>query len=112
MESCPREADSPSALPAVLGIVVGYPALRLRGIYLALATIAFVQVVNVAVLNMPIAGGAVGIFGIPQAFASRLDYIWFFGPLFLLTMFVVHRITTTGRGLAFFAVREDELAAG
>lgn len=96
----------------VLGVAVGYPALRLRGIYLALATIAFVQVVNVAVLNMPVAGGAVGIFGIPQAFESRLDYIWFFGPLFALTMFVVYRMSRIGRGLSFFAVREDELAAG
>ena len=99
-------------LSVILGIAVGYPALRLRGIYLALATVAFVQVVNVAVLNMPIAGGAVGIFGIPQAFESRLDYIWFFGPLFLFALFLVWRIGNMGRGLAFFAVREDELAAG
>jgi branched-chain amino acid transport system permease protein len=100
------------ALGVVLGIIVGYPALRLRGIYLALATIAFVQVVNVAVLNLAIAGGAVGLFGIPQAFASRLDYIWFFGPLLILTMFLVHRISVIGAGLPFFAIREDELAAG
>jgi branched-chain amino acid transport system permease protein len=99
-------------LSVLLGLVVGYPALRLRGIYLALATVAFVQVVNVAVLNMPLAGGAVGIFGIPQAFESRIDYIWFFGPLFLLALFLVWRIGGIGRGLAFFAVREDELAAG
>lgn len=99
-------------LGLVLGVVVGYPALRLRGIYLALATIAFVQVVGVAVLNMPIAGGAVGIFAIPQAFESRLSYLWFFGPLFLLAMFLVHRVSCIGRGLAFFAIREDELAAG
>jgi branched-chain amino acid transport system permease protein len=99
-------------LGVVLGIIVGYPALRLRGIYLALATIAFVQVVSVAVLNMPIAGGAVGIFAIPQAFETRLGYLWFFGPLFLLTLFLVHRIASIGRGLAFFAIREDELAAG
>jgi len=99
-------------LGVVLGVAVGYPALRLRGIYLALATVAFVQVVNVAVLNMPIAGGAVGIFGIPQAFESRVDYIWFFGPLFLIAMLLVRRVGTVGAGLPFFAVREDELAAG
>lgn len=98
-------------LGLVLGLAVGYPALRLRGIYLALATIAFVQVVGVAVLNLPIAGGAIGIFAIPQAFESRLGYLWFFGPLFVLAMFMVHRIATIGRGLAFSAIREDELAA-
>lgn len=100
------------ALGVVLGAAVGYPALRLRGIYLALATIAFVQVVNVAVLNMPIAGGAVGIFAIPQPFTSRLGYLWFFGPLFVLAMLVVRRLGTVGRGLPLFAIREDELAAG
>ena len=99
-------------LGVILGVAVGYPALRLRGIYLALATVAFVQVVNVAVLNMPIAGGAVGIFGIPQPFESRLDYIWFFGPLFVIAMLLVRRMSGVGAGLPFFAVREDELAAG
>ncbi len=100
------------ALGVVLGVAVGYPALRLRGIYLALATIAFVQVVGVAVLNLPIAGGAVGIFGIPQPFTTRLGYLWFFGPLFLFAMLLVHRLGTVGRGLPLLAIREDELAAG
>jgi len=70
----------------VLGVALGYPALRLRGIYLALATIAFVQVFAVAVLTLPIAGGAIGIFDIPQPFEGRLAYAWFFGPLLLLTL--------------------------
>lgn len=99
------------ALGAVLGLALGYPALRLRGIYLALATIAFVQVVNVAVLNLPVAGGAVGLFGIPQAFDSRLGYLWFFGPLFILAMLLVFRLSRVGAGRALFAIREDELAA-
>ncbi|EPR42186.1 ABC-type transporter, integral membrane subunit [Desulfovibrio sp. X2] len=100
------------ALSVVLGVAVGFPALRLRGIYLALATIAFVQVVNVVVLNMPIAGGAVGIFGIPQAFDSRIAYFWFFGPLLLLTLVFVTRLERVGAGRDFMSIREDELAAG
>lgn len=95
----------------VLGLGLGFPALRLRGIYLALATIAFVQVFGVLVLNMPIAGGAVGIFGIPQAFESRLAYIWFFGPLLVLTLLFLKRLESTGTGRLFFSIREDELAA-
>jgi len=98
-------------LSVVLGVALGYPALRLRGIYLALATIAFVQVVGVAALNMPITGGAVGIFGIPQPFESRLAYIWFFGPLLLLTLALIHRLERSGTGRLFFSIREDELAA-
>jgi len=95
----------------ILGLALGFPALRLRGIYLALATIAFVQVFGVLVLNMPIAGGAVGIFGIPQAFESRLAYIWFFGPLLVLTLLFLKRLEATGTGRLFFSIREDELAA-
>lgn len=95
----------------LLGLGLGFPALRLRGIYLALATIAFVQVLGVLVLNMPIAGGAVGIFGIPQAFESRLAYIWFFGPLLVLTLLFLKRLEATGTGRLFFSIREDELAA-
>lgn len=98
-------------LALVLAVAVGLPALRLRGIYLALATIAFVQVFNVVVINTPISGGAVGIFGVPQAFESRLAYFWFFGPLLLLTLLVIARLEKIGAGRAFFSIREDELAA-
>jgi len=99
------------ALSVALGVALGYPALRLRGIYLALATIAFVQVVGVAALNMPVTGGAVGIFGIPQPFESRLAYFWFFGPLLVLTLALIHRLERSGTGRLFFSIREDELAA-
>lgn len=99
------------ALSAVLGVALGYPALRLRGIYLALATIAFVQVVGVAALNCDVAGGAVGIFGMPQVFESRLAYVWFFGPLLVAAMLLVWRIERSGFGRTLFAIREDELAA-
>ena len=99
------------ALSAPLALALGFPALRLRGIYLALATIAFVQVLGVVVLNMPLAGGAVGIFGIPQAFESRLAYGWFFGPLLALALLLVWRLERSGFGRMLFAIREDELAA-
>jgi len=100
------------AASTILGAALGYPALRLRGIYLALATIAFVQVFGVVVLNMPIAGGAIGIFGIPQPFENRLAYVWFFGPLLVLTLLFLWRLERSGTGRLFFSIREDELAAG
>src|SRR5262245_12490442 len=51
-----------AVLCAALAILVGIPALRLRGIYLALATIAFVEILRVVSLNLKITGGAIGIF--------------------------------------------------
>jgi branched-chain amino acid transport system permease protein len=57
----------------VLAIALGIPVLRLRGIFLAIATIAFVEILRVLALNLEITGGAVGIFAIPQSFQSQKD---------------------------------------
>lgn len=100
-------------LCGLLGLIVGVPALRLRGIYLALATIAFVEILRVVSLNLSITGGAVGIFGIPQAFdfGDRWQYVWVFGPLLLLTLLFARQLEKSRVGRAFRAIREDELAA-
>ena len=95
----------------LLGLVVGVPALRLRGIFLALATIAFVQILGVVALNLEVTGGAIGIFGIPQPFSSQLQYMWLAIPLLLLSMLFVARLERTRTGRALIALREDELAA-
>lgn len=94
-----------------LGILVGIPALRLRGIYLAIATIAFVEILRVLALNLEITGGAVGIFGIPQPFATPIEYLWIAVPLLLISMVLLYRLERIRVGRAFTAIREDELAA-
>lgn len=96
---------------ALLAILIGVPALRLRGIYLALATIAFIQVLQVLALNLDITGGAIGIFGIPQPFNTQTEYLWIAAPLLLLSMLFVYRLERIRIGRAFIALREDELAA-
>ncbi len=99
-------------MSALLGVAVGIPALRLRGIYLAIATIAFVEVLRVIALNLEITGGAVGIFGIPQPFASPLEYLWIALPLLIISMVLIYRLERIRVGRALTAIREDELAAG
>jgi branched-chain amino acid transport system permease protein len=94
-----------------LAVVVGIPALRLSGIYLALATIAFVEVLRVLSLNLPITGQAIGIFGIPQPFTTQLSYALVALPLFVLVTLFVYRLERVRTGRAFTAIREDELAA-
>ena len=101
-----------AVVSGILGILVGIPALRLRGIYLALATIAFVEVLRVLSLNLEITGGAVGIFGIPQPFATPIEYLWIALPLLLMSMILLYRLEGIRVGRAFTAIREDELAAG
>lgn len=95
----------------ILGVIVGIPALRLRGIYLAIATIAFVEILRVVSLNLEITGGAVGIFGIPQPFQTTIEYLWITIPLLLVSIFFLYRLEKIRVGRAFAAIREDELAA-
>jgi branched-chain amino acid transport system permease protein len=98
-------------LCGILGLVVGVPALRLKGIYLAIATIAFVEILRILSLNLDITGGAVGIFGIPQPFHRAIEYLWVVLPLLLLSTGFVYRLEKIRIGRAFVALREDELAA-
>ena len=95
----------------LLAVTLGIPVLRLRGIYLAIATIAFVEILRVLSLNLEITGGAVGIFAIPQPFDSPLGYLWIVLPLLILVGILVWRLENTKVGRAFKAIREDELAA-
>jgi branched-chain amino acid transport system permease protein len=95
----------------ILAIALGIPVLRLRGIYLAIATIAFVEILRILALNLDITGGAVGIFAIPQPFNSPLEYLWIALPLLFLSMFFLYRLERIKAGRALNAIREDELAA-
>nr|WP_051021140.1 branched-chain amino acid ABC transporter permease [Synechococcus sp. PCC 6312] len=94
-----------------LGIIIGMPTLRLRGIYLAIATIAFVEVLRILALGLEITGGAVGIFGIPQPFQTPIEYLWLTLPLLVLSMVFLYRLEKIRPGRALIAIRADELAA-
>ena len=95
-----------------LALLVGRPVLRLQGIYLAIATIALVEIVRVAILNLPFTGGAVGIFGIPQPFATAAGYLLPALGLLALAGWLCQRLEGMPLGRAMAAVRNDELAAG
>ncbi|MBR8831553.1 MAG: hypothetical protein N5P05_003038 [Chroococcopsis gigantea SAG 12.99] len=96
----------------ILAILLGVPVLKLKGIYLAIGTIAWVEILRVIALNLDITGGAVGIFAIPQPFSQQIQYLWIALPLLILVMLFVYRLEKIRTGRAFNAIREDELAAG
>lgn len=96
---------------AILAVIVGIPSLRLRGIYLALATIALVEIVRVVSLNLEITGGAIGIFGIPQPFNDKFSYGYIAFPMLILAAFFTYRLERSRVGRAFISVREDEIAS-
>jgi branched-chain amino acid transport system permease protein len=98
-------------LSAGLAVIVGLSALRLSGIYLALATIAFVEILRVLSLNLEVTGKAIGIFQIPQPFGTPLSYLWLAAPLLIAAALFTYRLERVRTGRAFAAIREDELAA-
>lgn len=92
---------------AVAGLLVGIPALRLKSDYLAITTLGFGEIIRVVILNLDVVGGARGFGDIP----ALANFFWVY--LFVaVTVVVVRRMVRSVRGLAFLAVREDELAAG
>lgn len=95
------------ACAAILaGLAIGLPTLRLRGDYLAIATLGFGEIILVVINNMDVVGGARGFSDIP----GYANFFWVF--LFAaLTVYVIGRITRSSKGLSFAAVREDEIAA-
>lgn len=96
------------AAPALAAFIIGKPTLRLTGVYLAMATLAFGEVVRIAILNADsITGGALGLNGIPQ-----LTQWWHVALALILTLLVLWRLRRSKVGRAFEAIKEDETAAG
>ncbi len=92
---------------ALVAIVVGFPVLRLRGHYLAVATLGLIVIVQNLALNWDgITRGGAGLSGIP-----RLASVWWAFGLLALVVAVAWRIKFSSLGRAMFATRENELAA-
>ena len=96
------------ALPAVVAALIGGPTLRLSGVYLAMATLAFGEVVRIVVINTESwTGGSLGLNGIPQ-----LTQWWHIALALAVALFVLGRLRRSKVGRAFEAIKLDETAAG
>lgn len=99
---------------AVIGLILGYPVLRLKGIYLAIATIGFGEVVRVFMLNIDnfvgfeLTGGALGLNGIPV-----LTQTWHILLILGSVIYFIVMMEAGPVGRALEAIKEDErVAAG
>ena len=102
------------ALAAVAGLLVGVPALRLRGDYLAIATLGFGEIIAILITQQNEigtfdVGGASGLHSIP-AFAEGTNFFWVYAGV-VVCVVTVWRMAYSAKGKAFLAVREDEIAA-
>ena len=96
------------AAPALMAFVIGKPTLRLSGVYLAMATLAFGEVVRIVLLNAEsLTGGALGLNGIPQ-----LTQWWHVALALIVTLVLLWRLRRSKVGRAFESIKEDETAAG
>jgi branched-chain amino acid transport system permease protein len=91
---------------AILGFLVGLPTLRLRGDYLAIATLGMSEIIRIIFLNLEITNGAAGLIGIPQFINWTWLFIFTVGIVLLLSNFV-----KSAHGRACISIREDEIAA-
>jgi len=97
-------------LAGVVGLLVGLPVLRLRGVFLAIATIGFVEALRLGViLNVPITGEGLGLSNTLSA--DPLGTINIIIASLIVIVFVVWRLTKGRLGGAWAAIRQDELAA-
>jgi branched-chain amino acid transport system permease protein len=92
-------------LASVVGVIIGFPALRLRGIYLAMATLGFGEMVRSFFLSFGPFGGSGGYRGMPHVSAL---YIWVWTTGILVLVLVIER---SRLWLEMRAVHDDETAA-
>ncbi len=94
-------------LAAVVAFFIGAPVLRLKGDYLAIATLGFSEIIRIVITNLTsITNGALGIKDIPALSDTRI----IFAVTAVVFIFVIAMINSS-YGRAFKAIREDEIAA-
>lgn len=112
-----------AALPAtavfagITGLVVAAPAIRLKGFYVAIITLAFFFVAQFVFRSLDITGGMHGLVGIPSpsigGLRIRTDLQWYYLllPIGILCILASVNITRSRLGRAFFTIRENDIAA-
>lgn len=94
---------------ALFGLVIGIPALRLRGDYLAIITLAFGEIIRVLITYFDFTGGATGLKKIPKLDTfNKLTVVYIVA---VLTIFIVLFIGRSRHGRAIISIREDEIAS-
>ncbi|WP_028274636.1 branched-chain amino acid ABC transporter permease [Atopococcus tabaci] len=94
-------------IAGLVALIVGIPTLRLKGDYLAIATLGVAEIIRVAILNMGgLTNGAAGLSGIPYL---STWFIAFLAAVFVIILIANYTRSSVGR--ATISVREDDIAA-
>ncbi len=92
-------------MAAIAGLIIGIPTLRLRGDYLAIATLGFGEIMRIVFLNIDYVGGASGM-----TVSHFITWPYLFACV-LITIIVIVNFTNSTHGRACIAIRENEIAA-
>ena len=94
-------------LAAGVAFLIGLPCLRLRGDYLAIATLGFSEIIRILITNAQcVTNGAQGLKSIPKT----ANIWWCYGVALIVIVFMA-LLTSSSYGTAFKAIREDQIAA-
>ncbi|SET88588.1 branched-chain amino acid ABC transporter permease [Lacrimispora sphenoides] len=105
----------------LIGMGLGYPSLRVSGVYLALTTIGFSEIVRILMTNLTgLTGGALGVTGIPpfsilgHKFQTNKEIYYLYLVIAVILIFNAYRIVNSKWGRAFLAVKDnpDAVEAG
>lgn len=97
---------------AICGLIIGVPALRLKGDYLAIITLGFAEIIRVVmqnidgVLGFTLTGGAKGLTGIPSYTNFLNTFI-----VVAISLFLIHTMMKSRHGRAILSIRDNEIAA-
>ncbi len=109
-----------AVLGTMLGVILGFPVLRLRGDYLAIVTLGFGEIIRLVLENWgEVTMGPSGIsriarpdlFGVKLSIVDSTVYMYYIMiALLVFTIFCVNRLQNSRIGRAWLALREDEIA--
>ena len=91
---------------AIFGVIIGIPALRLRGDYLAIVTLAFGEIIRSIFNNLSVVGGSGGLNGIPKYSNYTIVYI-----MLVITIIVITNLVNSRHGRAICSIRDNKIAA-
>lgn len=108
----PKAVEFPLAMliggvvAAVFGILIGIPALRLRGDYLAIVTLAFGEIIRSILNNLSLVGGSGGLNGIPKYSNYAIAYV-----VMIITIVVIANLVKSRHGRAICSIRDNVIAS-
>jgi len=103
-------------IAAALGLIIGIPSLRLKGLYLALGTLAFGFIIEYIIQHWDLTQGDLGMavkhitIG-PWTVKSQLQYFYFLTSFACLSVLVTNNFVRSKIGRSFIAIRDRDTAA-